>query len=156
MATPMLFTTMYYMKTVCYMTKLTDHIKSRRNEGGLSASFNKTFPSFLLSIQLGFQCTHSEQAVIAHACHGHTLQLSTGLSVLHRRLVTLLEVSERRECVVALHLPFGPLKTCSVLEPVPRCEPSTNSPLADDCHCAIMAGTNVLLLPSFVFVILQI
>ena len=27
--------------------------------------------------QLGF----NEQAVIAHACHGHTLQLSTGLSV---------------------------------------------------------------------------
>ena len=32
------------------------------------------------------------QAVIAHACHGHTLQLC-------------LEVSEREEDVVALHLP---------------------------------------------------
>ena len=27
-----------------------------------------------------FLRAHSEQAVIAHACHGHTLQLSTGLS----------------------------------------------------------------------------
>ena len=26
---------------------------------------------------------------------------------------------------MALHLPIGPLKTCSGLEPVPRCEPST-------------------------------
>ena len=33
--------------------------------------------------QLGF----NEQAVIAHACHGHTLQLSTGLSDYDRRLV---------------------------------------------------------------------
>ena len=30
---------------------------------------------------------HSEQAVIAHACHGHTLQLLTGLSDWNRRLV---------------------------------------------------------------------
>ena len=28
-----------------------------------------------------FSSVHSEQAVIAHACHEHTLQLSTGLSV---------------------------------------------------------------------------
>ena len=28
-----------------------------------------------------FVCAHSEQADIAHACHGHTLQLSTGLCV---------------------------------------------------------------------------
>ena len=35
----------------------------------------------------------SERAVIAHACHGHTLLLSAGLSVLDRMLVvTLSEV----------------------------------------------------------------
>ena len=32
-------------------------------------------------IPLGFQRAHSEQVVIAHACHGHTPQLSTGRSV---------------------------------------------------------------------------
>ena len=32
----------------------------------------------------------------------------------------MLEVSEREEGVVALHLPIGPLKIRSVLEPVPR------------------------------------
>ena len=41
------------------------------------------------------------QAVIAHACHGHTLQLC-------------LEVSEREEDVVALHLPIGLLKNPAV------------------------------------------
>ena len=35
------------------------------------------------------------------------------------------EVSEREEGVVAIHLPIGPLKTRSGLEPVPRCEPGT-------------------------------
>ena len=40
-------------------------------------------------------------------------------------VVTLLEVSEREEGVVAVHLPIGPLKTHSGLEPVPRYEPST-------------------------------
>ena len=39
------------------------------------------------SIQLVFERAHSEQAVIAHACHGHTLQLSTGLSVQDSMLV---------------------------------------------------------------------
>ena len=34
-----------------------------------------------LSSHASFLRPHSEQAVIAHACHGHTLQLSTGLSV---------------------------------------------------------------------------
>ena len=29
---------------------------------------------------------YSEQAVIAHACHGHTLQLSTGLSCLGQKV----------------------------------------------------------------------
>ena len=32
-------------------------------------------------------CAHSEKAVIPHVCHGHTLQLSTGLFVYYRRLV---------------------------------------------------------------------
>ena len=37
----------------------------------------------------------------------------------------MLEVSEKEEGVVALHLRIGPLKRRSGLEPVPRCEPST-------------------------------
>ena len=54
---------------------------------------------------------NSEQAVIAHACHRYTLQLSGGLSVQDSMLVvTLLEVIEKEEGVVALHLPSGPLK----------------------------------------------
>ena len=32
-------------------------------------------------IQSGFLRAHLEQAVIVHACHGHTLQLSTEMSV---------------------------------------------------------------------------
>ena len=36
---------------------------------------------------------------------------------------------------MALHLPIGPLKTHSGLEPVPKCEP-----LADDISCFIEAG----------------
>ena len=43
-------------------------------------------------------------------------------------VVTLLEVRERDDGVVALHLPIGCLKTCSGLEPVRRCEPSTYQP----------------------------
>ena len=39
--------------------------------------------------------------------------------------MTLLEVSEKEEGVVTIHLPTGPLKTCSGLGPVLRCEPST-------------------------------
>ena len=35
----------------------------------------------------------------------------------------MLEVSEKNEGVVALHLPIGPLKIRSVLQPVPKCEP---------------------------------
>ena len=37
---------------------------------------------------------------------------------------------------MAIHLPFGSLKTRSGLEPVPRCEPSTYQPLADDITTA--------------------
>ena len=44
--------------------------------------------------------------------------------------VTLLEVNEKEEGVVALHLPIGPLKTRSGLEPVPRYEPSTYQPIS--------------------------
>ena len=33
---------------------------------------------------------------------------------------------------MALHLPIGPLKTCSGLEPARRCDPLYPSPLADD------------------------
>ena len=39
-------------------------------------------------------------------------------------VVTLLEVSEREEGVVAKHLSIGSLKTRSGLQPVPRCEPT--------------------------------
>ena len=64
--------------------------------------------------------------MVAHARHGHTLQLSSGLSVSDRKLVvTLLEVSEGDEDVVALHLPTEHLETCSGLEPVLRYKPST-------------------------------
>ena len=51
---------------------------------------------------------------------------------LRRLVVTLSEVSERDEVVVALHPPIRPLKKRSMLEPVPRCVRSTYSPLADD------------------------
>ena len=52
------------------------------------------------------------QSKLLHTCHEHTLQLSAGLSVHDSRLVvTMLEVSEKDEGVVALHLPIGPLKT---------------------------------------------
>ena len=37
---------------------------------------------------------------------------------------------------MALHLPIGPLKTRSVLEPVPRCEPRTYHPLVDHVDTA--------------------
>ena len=53
-----------------------------------------------------------------------TLQLSTGLSR------TGQEVNEREEGVVASHLPTGPLKTCSGLESILRCEPSTYQPIS--------------------------
>ena len=42
----------------------------------------------------------------------------------------LLEDSERKEGVVALHLLTGPLKNRSGLEPVPRCVPSTYQPIS--------------------------
>ena len=51
---------------------------------------------------------HSELAVIAHACHGDTLLLSAEMTVQDSSLVvTLLEVSEREEGAVALHLSTG-------------------------------------------------
>ena len=53
----------------------------------------------------------------------------------------MLEVSEREEGVVTLHVPIGPLKTCSGLEPEPKCEPSTYQPISrGHSHCAIGAG----------------
>ena len=36
----------------------------------------------------------------------------------------MLDISGGEEVVVALLLPIGSLKTCSGLEPVPRCDPS--------------------------------
>ena len=41
---------------------------------------------------------------------------------------------------MASHLLIVPLKICSGMKPVPSCEPSTNTPLADGhSHCAIGA-----------------
>ena len=40
-------------------------------------------------------------------------------------MVTLLEVSDKEEGEVALHLSIGPLKTLCGSEPVPRCELNT-------------------------------
>ena len=51
-----------------------------------------------------------------------------------REIVTLLEVNEKEEW------PIGPLKTCSGLEPIPRCEPSTYQPISWwFTHCTIGA-----------------
>ena len=70
-------------------------------------------------------------AVIAHACHGHTLQLGCLSRTVGKWLVvTLLEVSEKEYSIVALYLPYGPLRTCSGLDPVPRCKPSTYQPIS--------------------------
>ena len=49
---------------------------------------------------------------------------------LGQKVVTLLEVSEREDGVVAVHLPIGPLKPRSGLETVPRYEPSTYQPIS--------------------------
>ena len=69
--------------------------------------------------------------VEAH-CRGHIPQLSqSGLSVQEIELVGFVRflMTEREEGVVALHLPFEPLKTCIGLELVLRCEPSTYQPI---------------------------
>ena len=53
----------------------------------------------------------------------------------------MLEISEREDGVVALHLPIGPLKTRYVLELVPRCELGTYQTISRRLnHCAIGAG----------------
>ena len=60
-------------------------------------------------------------------------------------VVIMLEVSEKEEVVVALHLPIGPLKTRSGSEPVPRCRvanPVPTSPLADDIATAPSGPVN--------------
>ena len=44
----------------------------------------------------------------------------------------VLDVSEKEEGVVALHLPIGSSKTCCGLESVPRCEPSTYRSITDN------------------------
>ena len=53
-------------------------------------------------------------------------------AVYDRRLVvvTLLEVTEKEERVVTIHLSNGPLNTSSGLEPVPICEPCTYQPIS--------------------------
>ena len=38
---------------------------------------------------------------------------------------------------MAIHLSIGSLKTCSGLEPVPRCEPSTYQPISHDITTAL-------------------
>ena len=52
-------------------------------------------------------------------------------------VVTLLAVSEREECVVALHLPTGPLKARSVLELYRDANPVPTSSLFDDIATGI-------------------
>ena len=52
----------------------------------------------------------------------------------------MLEVSEREEGVVALHLLIGPLKNCFGLEPVRDAIPVPNSPLGDDIATAPSGG----------------
>ena len=42
---------------------------------------------------------------------------------------------------MALHIPIGPLKTCSGLEPVPRCKPTSSS--ADDIATAPSVPVNI-------------
>ena len=54
-----------------------------------------------------------------------------------RLVVTLLEISEKEEGVVAIHPTIGHLKTRSELEPVPRCEPGTYQPIS---HCTFGDG----------------
>ena len=55
---------------------------------------------------------HIQSKPLYHTPVMGTLQLSAGMSVLDSRLVvTLLEVNEKEEVVVALHLPIGPLKS---------------------------------------------
>ena len=39
-------------------------------------SHSGRYNNYICFNSVRFQCAHSEQAVIAHACHGHTLQLS--------------------------------------------------------------------------------
>ena len=57
----------------------------------------------------------------------------------------MLEVSEREESVVALHLLIGPLKTRSGLEQAPSCELSTYQSISRwHSHCAIGAGYVVI------------
>ena len=61
----------------------------------LSCLWDGAFKIFLVAMRqqrvsflsLRMVRNHSEQAVIAHACHGHRFQLLTGLSVSDRRLV---------------------------------------------------------------------
>ena len=51
-------------------------------------------------------------------------------------MVTLIEVSEREECVVVFHLPIGPLKTCSGLSRYRDVNPVPTNLLADDIATA--------------------
>ena len=59
---------------------------SRPRRSGSAVYWNHiTKQNVFSSIQLGFNV----QAVIAHTCHGHTLQLSAGLSVYDSTLVVV-------------------------------------------------------------------
>ena len=59
---------------------------------------------------------HLVQAGIEHTWHGHTVQLSAGLSVKENMLIVSsnpVRVNEKEDGVDALHLHIGPFKTCS-------------------------------------------
>ena len=58
--------------------------------------------------------------MVQSCCPGHTPQLSG-----HNTGGFFVISSKRKEGVVVLHLPIELLKTCSGLEPVLRCKPST-------------------------------
>ena len=46
---------------------------------------------------------------------------------------------------MALHLPTGPLKTCSGLVPVRRCEPSTYQPISN--YCSVVEHVRLYIWP---------
>ena len=82
------------------------------------------------SIQLDFNCTF-RASCLAHACHGHTLQLST-LGCLYRLVVS-------SNYVRPTHWTFKKIALGS--KHAPRCDPSTYQPISRwHSHSATRAG----------------
>ena len=81
--------------------------------------------------QLGLTCTFRASCYSTRLSWAHTPVIAWAVCLGQKGLVVssnLLEGSEKEEGVVALH---------SVMEPVPRCEPSTYQSIS---HCAIGAS----------------